>query len=98
MAARYISAGSGSCCPSAWGARRIDISGPAGTEGVRRHAMYLSVFAWPESAVRVAGRRPALVTVRDAGTLWLPGPRRPGSQARRVVTGVNWRCVAWRYG
>ena len=36
MAARYISAGSGSCCPSAWGARRIDISGPAGTEGVRR--------------------------------------------------------------
>ena len=31
-------------------------------------AMYLSVFAWPESAVRVAGRRPSLVTVRDAGT------------------------------
>ena len=35
--------------------------------------MDLSVFAWPESAVRVAGRRPSLVTVRDA----VPGAARP---------------------
>ena len=64
------------------------------------NAMYFSVFAWPESAVRVAGRRPSLVTVRDAGTGDCPVRRAAttGSQARRVLAGVNWRCAAWRYG
>ncbi len=54
--------------------------------------MDLSVFAWPESAVRLAGRRPSLVTVRDAGTRRLPGPpgpRRAGSQGLPCAHWVN---------
>ena len=79
---------------------------PASGPGrLRPNAMDLSVFAWPGSAVRLAGRWSSLLTVRnagcDAGTRRLPGPPgRDGRGARacRVLTGVNWRCAAWRYG